>query len=271
MPAKKHFCYTIRILFSVFDCVELTPYIALLTLGLVSSFHCVGMCGGIMGALGLSTPLGVRKNRWRFFSFIIAYNLGRVLSYASAGALLWLLESLVPDSVYLQKGHLVLRILGAGVMLGAGLHLAGWFPDFKHMEAIGRPLWRKLEPVARKLLPVKSQVQALAYGAVWGWMPCGLVYMALLYSASQSMIANPALLMVCFGLGTLPVMLATGLMIQPLLKLARSLRFRRIAGLLICFMALVSVKFTPHDHSQHMQLHSEDENIPMQGQMEHRH
>ena len=224
-----------------------------------------------MGALGLSTPSEVRKNRWRFFSFVAAYNLGRVLSYASAGALLWLLESLLPDSVYLQKGHLVLRLLGAAVMLGAGLHLAGWFPDFKRMESIGRPLWRKLEPVARKLLPVKSQAQALAYGAVWGWMPCGLVYMALLYSASQTAAANPVLMMAYFGLGTLPVMLATGLMIQPLLKLARSPRFRRIAGLLICFMALISVKFTPHDHSQHMQLQSEDEIMPMQGHMDHKH
>lgn len=224
-----------------------------------------------MGALGLSTPVEVRQNRWRFFSFVTAYNVGRVLSYASAGALIWLLESLVPDSVYLQQGHLVLRLLGAAVMLGAGLHLAGWFPDFKRMEALGRPLWRKLEPVARRLLPVKSQAQALAYGAVWGWMPCGLVYMALLYSASQAGAANPVLMMAGFGVGTLPVMLATGLMIQPLLKLARSQRFRRIAGLLICLMALISVKFTPHDHSQHMQLQSTDETMPIHDHADHKH
>lgn len=224
-----------------------------------------------MGALGLSTPVEVRQNRWRFFSFVTAYNLGRVLSYASAGGLLWLIESLVPNSVYLAKGHLVLRLLGAAVMLGAGLHLAGWFPDFKRMEAVGRPLWRKLEPIARKLLPVKSQAQALAYGAVWGWMPCGLVYMALLYSASQAAAANPILMMACFGFGTLPVMLATGLMIQPILKLARSQRFRQIAGVLICLMALVSVIFTPQDHSQHMQLQSEGSSLPMQGHTEHSH
>lgn len=216
-----------------------------------------------MGALGLSTPVEVRQNRWRFFSFVTAYNLGRVLSYASAGALLWLLESLVPEAVYLQKGHLFLRLLGAAVMLGAGLHLAGWFPDFKRMEAIGRPLWRKLEPVTRKLLPVKSLPQALAYGAVWGWMPCGLVYMALLYAASQAAVANPVLMMACFGLGTLPVMLATGLMIQPILKLARSQRFRQIAGVLICLMALVSVVFVPQDHSQHMPLQSGADGSPM--------
>ena len=224
-----------------------------------------------MGALGLSTPVEVRQNRWRFFGFVSAYNCGRVLSYASAGALLWLVESLVPNSVYLAKGHLVLRLLGAAVMLGAGLHLAGWFPDFKRMEAVGRPLWRKLEPVARKLLPVKSLPQALAYGAVWGWMPCGLVYMALLYSASQSAAANPVLMMACFGLGTLPVMLATGLMIQPILRLARSRRFRQIAGLLICLMALVSVVFVPQDHSQHMSLQSGVDEQPVSGHVEHSH
>jgi hypothetical protein len=243
--------------------VQLTPYIALLTLGLVSSFHCIGMCGGIMGALGLSTPTEVRQSRFGLFGFVTAYNGGRVLSYASAGALLWLVESLVPDSVYLANGHLVLRLLGAAVMLGAGLHLAGWFHDFKRMEVVGRPLWRKLEPVARKLLPVKSLPQALAYGAVWGWMPCGLVYMALLYAASQSAVSNPILMMACFGLGTLPVMLATGLMIQPILRLARSRRFRQIAGLLICLMALVSVIFVPQDHSQHIQLQRDVDTLPM--------
>lgn len=229
-----------------------SPYLVLLTLGLVSSFHCVGMCGGIMGALGLSTPQAVRQRRTHFLAYVFAYNAGRVLSYSLAGGLVWLLGALYPEALQSSKGHLLLRILGAAMMLAAGLHLSGWFPDFKRMEVIGRPLWQRLEPVAKRLLPVKSLPQALAYGALWGWLPCGLVYMALLYAVSQTAVANPVLMMAGFGLGTLPVMLATGFVIQPLLKLARSEKFRRIAGVFICLLALASVAFVPDNHAHHM-------------------
>lgn len=237
-----------------------SSYFALLLVGFVSSFHCIGMCGGIMGALGLSTPEAIRQNRLKFFAYTLAYNLGRVASYSIAGGLIWLVETLAPEPAQFTYGHTALRILGAAVMLGTGLYLAGWFPDFKRLELIGKPLWRRLEPIARKLLPVKSLPMAVAYGAIWGWLPCGLVYMALLYSVSQASVANPIVLMALFGVGTLPVMLATGLMIHPITRLARSQRFRQLAGLVICFMALISVVFVPEDHSQHMELERAGDN-----------
>lgn len=224
-----------------------------------------------MGALGLSTPQAVKQNRWRFLLYVLAYNMGRIFSYASVGAVLWLIESVVPESFHLSRGHLILRLIGAAVMLGAGLHLAGWFPDFKRLEVVGRPLWRKLEPVARRLLPVKSLPMALAYGAVWGWLPCGLVYMALFYALSQSATANPALMMAAFGVGTLPIMLALGLVFQPMLNLARNLHFRRVAGILICIMALVSVVFVPQHHHQHMPLELESTGDPVDMPHHHHH
>lgn len=217
--------------------------------GLLAAFHCVGMCGGILGALGLSTPQAVRQHRLRFLGYVLAYNLGRVVSYSLIGLLVGAVGSAMADTVQLAYGHLVLRVLGAAVMLGMGLHLAGWFPQFKQIESIGRPVWRRLEPLARRLMPVRSISAALAYGMVWGWLPCGLVYSMLVYAATSADAKAAAAVMFGFGLGTLPVMLVVGLMFQPLMQVLRSQAVRRAGGILVCLLAFASLLFAPqHRH-----------------------
>jgi sulfite exporter TauE/SafE len=92
-----------------------------------------------------------------------------------------------------------------------GLYLAGWWSGLTRVEALGRGLWRHLQPLTSRLIPVHSLPQALTLGALWGWLPCGLVYSTLLWAASQGNATESALLMLAFGLGTWPVLLATGL------------------------------------------------------------
>ncbi|MFB8829256.1 sulfite exporter TauE/SafE family protein [Azotobacter sp. CWF10] len=206
---------------------EMIPLLASAAiLGLLGGGHCLGMCGGLMGALTLAIPPEQRGHRLRL---LLAYNLGRVLSYAAAGLLIGLGGWALANS----PAALVLRIVAALLLIAMGLYLAGWWSGLTRLEALGQRLWRHLQPVASRLLPVDSLPRALLLGAVWGWLPCGLVYSTLLWAASQGSALDSALLMLAFGLGTWPVLLATGLAAERLTAWLRQRHVRIAGGLLV--------------------------------------
>jgi sulfite exporter TauE/SafE len=125
-------------------------------------------------------------------------------------------------------------------MMSAGLYIAGWFPRFAYIEKIGTRFWKKIEPFGRKLIPVKTHTQAYLFGMVWGWLPCGLVYSALALVATADDIAKSALLMLAFGLGTLPAVMGVGIMTSILTRLSRIQRFKQIVGLFMIALALLA-------------------------------
>ncbi len=216
-------------------------YTSAFLLGLFSTIHCIGMCGGIIGALSLSLPVGIRSNKPRMLMFITTYNIGRILSYSFAGLVAGAIGTGVLASAGFDQGHAILRAIGVAMMIAIGLYLAGWLPQLAIVEKIGVPVWKKLEPVGRKLLPVASLPKALAYGLIWGWLPCGLVYFVLLWALTAGNAVQGALTMLAFGIGTLPTLLATGFMTSWLTRFARSPTARQVVGLLIVAMAIGSL------------------------------
>ena len=224
------------------------------TIGLFSAVHCVGMCGGIIGALSMSLPAAVRDHRWQLLRYVAAYSLGRVSSYAAAGALVGLLGQQVFGLVSPRHGHAVVQGFAALLLIGIGLYLAGWFPRFAQLERIGAPLWRRLEPFGQRLLPVRSLPRAFGFGLVWGWLPCGLVYSTLLWSASAGSSAQSALYMALFGLGTLPAVMGAGMVTGWIGRLARSRHLRQLVGVLLILMALATLWFEPSalHHAGHL-------------------
>ena len=223
-------------------------YTSAFLLGLFSTIHCVGMCGGIIGALSLSLPVEIRNNKARMLMFITTYNIGRILSYSFAGLVAGAIGTGVLASTGFEQGHAVLRAIGVAMMVAIGLYLAGWLPQLATVEKIGVPVWKKLEPVGRKLLPVASLPKALAYGLIWGWLPCGLVYFVLLWALTAGNAVEGALTMLAFGIGTLPTLLATGFMTSWLTRFARSSTARQVVGLLIVAMAIGSLFIPMGDH-----------------------
>jgi sulfite exporter TauE/SafE len=223
-------------------------YTSAFLLGLFSTIHCVGMCGGIIGALSLSLPAEIRNNKARMLMFITTYNSGRILSYSFAGLIAGAIGTGVLASAGFDQGHAVLRAIGVAMMVAIGLYLAGWLPQLAVVEKIGVPVWKKLEPVGRKLLPVASLPKALAYGLIWGWLPCGLVYFVLLWALTAGTAVEGALTMLAFGIGTMPTLLTTGFMTSWLTRFARSSRARQIVGLLIIAMAVGSLYLPMGDH-----------------------
>ncbi len=224
------------------------------SVGLFSAFHCLGMCGGIIGALSMSLPPQIQHNRWQLFPYVLTYNLGRLTSYALAGALMAGLGSGLFDNLSPRFGHLILQWIAALFMIGFGLYLAGWFPRFARLETLGRPLWRAIEPQAKRLLPVKTPLHALFFGLLWGWLPCGLVYTALIFSSTAGSATDGALFMTIFGIGTFPATLTAGMLTAWLARLTRQPAVRRLAGISIIVLAvatlLVSIS-ADDDHSGH--------------------
>lgn len=213
------------------------------TVGLFSALHCVGMCGGIMGALSYGLPPGARQRTSSFLAFLLAYNSGRILSYAAAGGLMGsvggeLLQLLGPG-----QGHRWLQWGAALIVVLIGLHIAGWLPKLARVERIGAPLWRWLEPLGRRLMPVKSLPWALVYGMIWGWLPCGLVYTMLISTASRVGAVSGAMYMAAFGLGTLPALLAAGLLAGKLYHLARIPYLRGSVGFIIIILGVLTLWF----------------------------
>ena len=225
-------------------------YTSAFLLGLFSTIHCVGMCGGIIGALSLSLPVEIRNSKPRMLMFVTTYNIGRIVSYSLAGLVAGAIGTGVLASVGFDQGHAVLRVIGVAMMVAIGLYLAGWLPQLALIEKIGVPVWKKLEPVGRSLLPVASLPKALAYGLIWGWLPCGLVYFVLVWALTAGNAIQGALTMLAFGVGTLPTLLATGFMTSWLTRFARSSTARQVVGLLIIAMAIGSL-FIPMGDQMH--------------------
>lgn len=221
--------------------LELAPLlVSALILGLLGGGHCLGMCGGLMGALTLAIPAEQRARRFRL---LLAYNLGRVLSYASAGVLIGLAGWAMTNS----PAAMLLRVIAALLLIAMGLYLAGWWSGLTRVEGLGRHLWRHLQPIASRLMPVTTLPRALLLGAIWGWLPCGLVYSTLLWAASQGSALDSGLLMLAFGLGTWPVLLATGMAAERLTTLLRKRGVRIAGGLLVILFGLWTLP-GPHQH-----------------------
>ena len=196
--------------------------------GLLGGVHCLGMCGSLVGMFAAQLPK--EKARWPFH---LAYNSGRLASYAVAGALAGAIGQaglLMRNVVPVQ--HLLFA-LSSLMLIVLGLYLAGIWGMVRRIEQIGGTLWKRIQPLTRGLLPVTSPLRALLLGMLWGWLPCGLVYSVLVVALASGSAQSGALAMLAFGLGTLPNLLAIGLFWESSRRWVQSPRVRMIAGLLV--------------------------------------
>lgn len=204
-------------------------FLAALAAGFLGSGHCLGMCGGIAGAL----QVGNASSRTRTTAFTVLHNFGRITSYMVAGAVVGTLGG----SIGLLDGWhwwpQALRIATALVMIAIGLSLATRWRGLGALERWGARFWQKLAPLARRLLPARTPVQALAAGMLWGWLPCGLVYSLLAAAAVSGGATAGAQVMLGFGLGTLPAVLGAGLAAGTLSRGPRMNAIRRLGGALL--------------------------------------
>ncbi len=199
---------------------------AALLLGFAASGHCLVMCGGISAALGIATAKTV-DGRPRP-ALLVTYQLGRITSYTLAGLLFGGVLGGLIGWFDIEAVRRSLRALSALALLLGALVAFGRLRD--PGSGVGRRLWGKIAPLGRRLLPVTSAPRAFAFGAVWGWMPCGFVYIVLLIAALQLDAVRAAATMAAFGIGTAPAMLATAFGAQRFAGIAARPGGRRVAG-----------------------------------------
>lgn len=216
-------------------------YAAAAVVGLLGGVHCVGMCGGIVGVLTLGLPPAVRARFSGLLPYLLAYNLGRLASYTLIGALAGGVGAYAAHLVSVRHAQLGLQLVAGGFMVVLGLYLAGVWSGITRIERAGGALWRRIEPLGRRLLPVRTPLQAFACGLVWGWLPCGLVYSVVIWAIAAGSATEGARLLLAFGLGTLPALLAMGAAAAALGGFVRRPRVRAVAGGLVLLFGLLQI------------------------------
>lgn len=200
-------------------------FFALFLVGLLGGTHCVGMCGGIVSALSLGAPA-----RW---SMLLSYNSGRILSYGVAGAIAGALGAASMGLEGQVPVRQILFFLANLMLVALGLYLLGMTRTLAFTERAGQHLWRLIQPLTKRFLPVRTMAQAFPLGLLWGWLPCGLVYSALASSLTAGSSGRGALMMLAFGLGTLPNLLLAGILFARLNEFVRRPAVRMFSGLLV--------------------------------------
>lgn len=194
-------------------------------LGFMGSVHCMGMCGGIVGALSLSTgKQQIHPKPINPFLIQLGYHFGRILTYALLGLIagaagLWL------ASTHDYAG-LILRSLSGVMLILMGVYLFGLTQSLTWLERLGATLWQKLQPLTQHLLPVTTYSHAFKLGLIWGFLPCGLIYSTLSWAIVSANPLQSAGLMICFGFGTLPALFTFALFTEKLNQFKRHIIVR---------------------------------------------
>ena len=205
--------------------------------GLLGGVHCIGMCGGIAGALAASS----RGPAWRR---VAAFNAGRIASYSAAGAAAGSVGALAAAGP-LHAAQVVLFVAAHAFLLMIGLYIAGFSSALVRLEAAGAGVWSRLEPLRRRVMPIDTDARALGAGAVWGWLPCGMVYAMLTLAMASGSPLSGAAVLAAFGLGTLPGLLVAGMAAVRVNAIRRNPWVRRVAGLVLVALAIAAFARLP--------------------------
>lgn len=196
--------------------------------------HCIGMCGGLIGAFSSKLPSKPGQNILATkLTFLLSYNAGRILSYSLAGALVGGSASVLGMLFELDLYLLTLRVIAGVMMIVTGLYIAQIWSGVVQIERLGKFVWRFVSPFASRVLPIKTIKNAFVGGMLWGWLPCGLVYSTLTWAVAANSAQQGALIMLAFGLGTLPALLSAGVAANMLSQWTQTKAIRLVSGLIL--------------------------------------
>ncbi|WP_435978537.1 sulfite exporter TauE/SafE family protein [Psychrobacter sp. DM4] len=212
--------------------------VAAFLMGFLGSPHCLGMCGGLVAAFSLSMKDVSPAKRRRL---IATYHFGRLISYSILGLIAGLIGTTVLEP--LMRGNSMPRILLGLVLVFVGVTMLG-APFLSRLERVGMRFWQYLSPIRQKVFPLNTYPRAMAAGLLWGYLPCGLVYGALLIAVVAHNPLGGAALMFVFGLGTIPMLVATHETVGWLRDKIGRLRLRQINGVIMILSGL-AVAFVP--------------------------
>jgi len=231
-------------------------------IGLLGSGHCLAMCGGITTMLtsAVKAPPAVQQSKKsaggnipinvmarptscspnsKALPLIFFYHLGRIASYSLIGAIVGLTGSLAAKNLGVPIAGL--RFIAGLFLILLGLYIGQWLFWLNRLESVGQKLWRYLSPLAKHFIPVNNRKQAIGLGCLWGWLPCGLVYSTLAWALASGSPLNGAAIMLFFGLGTLPALLALSFGLGNIKKYLAMPNFRKLMALILIAYGIYSI------------------------------
>jgi sulfite exporter TauE/SafE/plastocyanin domain-containing protein/copper chaperone CopZ len=210
--------------FNMEDKLKNASYAVLFIVGVISSLHCVGMCGGIM----LSQTVGKEsKNKFEAMKPAILYNLGRVTAYTILGGIIGAIGSVFALSLTTKAA---LQIFAGVFMVMMGFNMAG-FKAFRKIQI-------KLPTPVCKMMSTKKPKTPFFVGLINGFMPCGPLQTMQLYALGTGSAISGALSMFMFAAGTVPLMLTFGAL-SSLLSKGYTKKILKFSGILIIVLGLI--------------------------------
>lgn len=230
-------------------------------IGLLGSGHCLAMCGGITTMLtsAIDNPTNLPTTKVSLkgdipvqvtssysscspqvfrANLVFFYHFGRIASYCLIGAIVGFSGSIAAKNIGLPLAGL--RLVAALFLILLGLYIGRWLFWLNRIESLGKGLWRYLSPMAKYVIPVNNRKKALGLGALWGWLPCGLVYSTLTWALASGSSVTGATIMLFFGLGTLPALVALSLGISSIKNLLVNPTFRKAMAILLIAYGIYS-------------------------------
>jgi len=218
-------------------------------IGLLGSGHCIGMCGGITtmltSALPQSTAINPEVNlltpntHQPRYKLVFLYHFGRISSYGIIGGIVGFSGSIAAKNIGLPLAGL--RVVAAIFLILLGLYLGQWVLLLSKLESLGKKVWQYLSPLSKKFIPVNSPKKAFYLGALWGWLPCGLVYSTLTWSLASNSWLSGFLIMIFFGLGTLPALVSVSLGALSIKKIFINQVFRKFLAIVVITYGVYSL------------------------------
>ncbi|HFL8824290.1 MAG TPA: sulfite exporter TauE/SafE family protein [Candidatus Azoamicus sp. OHIO1] len=212
-------------------------YITAFTIGILGSVHCLGMCSGIISVLTLSIA---NKSKLNICLYLFLYNIGRITSYVIIGITVGTISSIVTN-ITGYIGFYIFKILSGLSLIILGLYLSGWWKVLLYAEKYGYKIWKNINYIIKKIIPIKNSLYGLILGMLWGFLPCGLVYSCALWCANSGSLQKNLILMFLFGLGTLPSMIITSTTIHKISVIIKAKILVKILGLCIIFLGTLHI------------------------------
>lgn len=208
-------------------------YLTAILIGLLSTGHCLGMCGGIIAAISFKT--GVKFK----YLYHIIYNIGRIISYVIVTIIVNIL-----GSFFFELGGyytFLFKIISNLILIIIGLHITNIYNSMFFIESFLWHTWSIISRVIGNINFSKSIWYPLILGILWGGVPCGLIYSTIIWTAGFGSIIKSLILMMLFGLGTLPSMLFAGIFNIKFIKMFSNNVIKYIAGGIIIIFGLKNI------------------------------
>ncbi len=215
--------------------------VSVFLMGFFGGVHCLGMCGGVVAMLTAGLEPEVKANPKKIALFHLNYNIGRILSYILMGIAFGLIGALLANTLQMNIFDKSLRIFSGVLMIMVGLYIGNWSSSIQILEKIGAKFWALLQPLTKRFLPIKNLRSAFFTGLLWGGIPCGLVYGALSFAIISGSAAQGGMIMLAFGLGTLPSLLLMASLSTQLTHLIQKPWVRKFSGLMIIALGVAAL------------------------------